>query len=198
MNAAEGFQPNMNRPVDPAESEVTQWLNPRKRNDPWPMWSGVISICGKRICGDAWSRPPCQRGQQINCPGNLFAGDSRQSVTISPEPAANSYWVLRIPPTRWRGPPPFDKGGVCKPGQQKTGPEKSDPTQLSYHSSGFKSTPKWSAGEKICVLHKSDCLHLGNIPSWKVRIPVLSYSHKEEPEKHRILWWTTKSKWEIW
>ena len=113
-----GSNQNMNRPVDPAESEVTQWLNPRKRNDPWPMRSGVISICGKRICGNAWSRPPCQRGQQINCPDNLFAGDSRQGVTIVPESAANSYWVLRIPPTRRRG-------------QQKRG--RKNPTQHSYH-----------------------------------------------------------------
>ena len=49
--------------------------------------------------------------------------------------------------------------------RNKKGPEKSDPTPLSYHSIVFKSTPKWSAGEKICALHKNECLHLGNIPS---------------------------------
>ena len=91
------------------------------------MWSGVISICGKRICGNAGSRPPCQRGQQINCQGNLFAGDSRQGVTILPEPAANSYWVLRIPPTRRRG-------------QQKRG--RKNPTQHSYHITALVSSQR--------------------------------------------------------
>ena len=42
MNAAEGIPTKYQSPVDPAESEVTQWLNPRKRNDPRRM-SGVIS-----------------------------------------------------------------------------------------------------------------------------------------------------------
>ena len=47
MNAAEGIPTKYQSPVDPAESEVTQWLNPRKRNDPRRM-SGVISCPGIR------------------------------------------------------------------------------------------------------------------------------------------------------
>ena len=46
MNAAEGIPTKYQSPVDPAESEVTQWLNPRKRNDPRRM-SGVISFVGE-------------------------------------------------------------------------------------------------------------------------------------------------------
>ena len=48
---------------------------------------------------------------------------------------------------------------------QKYGPEKSDPTPLSYHSRVRPSTPKWAYVCKICILHKSECAHLGNIPS---------------------------------
>ena len=59
-------------------------------------------------------------------------------------------------------------------------PEKSDPTQLSYHSHPCKSTARWTVSGKICALHKNGCLYLGNIPSWKVKKSVLSYSHKEE------------------
>ena len=59
-------------------------------------------------------------------------------------------------------------------------PEKSDPTQLSYHSHPCKSTARWPVSGKICALHKNGCLYLGNIPSWKVKKSVLSYSHKEE------------------
>ena len=43
MNAAEGIPTKIKSPADPAESEVTQWLNPRKRNDPRRK-SGVISL----------------------------------------------------------------------------------------------------------------------------------------------------------
>ena len=50
-------------------------------------------------------------------------------------------------------------------GEMKTGPEKSDPTQLSYHSPVRPSTAKWEEPPKICILHKSECAHLGNIPS---------------------------------
>ena len=76
--------------------------------------------------------------------------------------------------------------------------EKSAPTHLSYHNPSFKSTAKWPRHFKICVPHKIRCVHLGNIPSWKVEKIMLSYSHKEEIPKQVILWWTTKSKREIW
>ena len=47
----------------------------------------------------------------------------------------------------------------------KKRPEKSDPTQISYHIPGRKSTGKPFRMCKICALHKNSCLHLGNIPS---------------------------------
>ena len=49
--------------------------------------------------------------------------------------------------------------------QAKKGPEKSDPTPLSYHTSRIKSTANPARCCKICALHKSRCAHLGNIPS---------------------------------
>ena len=57
---------------------------------------------------------------------------------------------------------------------------KTDPTRPSYHIQLFKSTEKCSARDKISVPHKNRCLHLGNIPSWKVEKSMLSYRHKEE------------------
>ena len=68
-------------------------------------------------------------------------------------------------------------------GANKKRPEKSDPTQTSYHIPGRKSTGKRLRMRKICALHKNRCMHLGNIPSWKVGKFVLSYSHKEEIPK---------------
>jgi hypothetical protein len=62
----------------------------------------------------------------------------------------------------------FIASGAADPAQGvpiKKGPEKSDPTQLSYHSALYKSTAKWPGRAKICALHKNECLHLGNIPS---------------------------------
>ena len=48
---------------------------------------------------------------------------------------------------------------------KKKGPEKSDPTQLSYHILLFKSMGNQRRKRKICALHKNRCAHLGNIPS---------------------------------
>ena len=67
--------------------------------------------------------------------------------------------------------------------ETKKRPEKSDPTPLSYHTLPFKSTGKWLPEGKICALHKNKRLHLGNIPSWKVRKSMISYRHKEEIQK---------------
>ena len=149
-----GFQPNQKSPVDPAESEVTQWLNPRNWNDPRRM-SGVISCpCQKRrICR---GRPGCR-------PVVLVPLGQRSHFLYAPDPSERL-----VPGTADR---------------TKKGPEKSDPTPLSYHIRKRKSMPKCPPVAKICALHKNDCLHLGNIPSWKVEKSVLSYSHKEEIQK---------------
>ena len=99
------------------------------------------------------------------------------------------YPMIEPKEKKW---PPAEVGGhfLCAAGNglgalpaNKNRPEKSDPTQLSYHMQLFKSTAKRSRICKICIPHKSRCAHLGNIPSWKVGKIMLSYSHKEEIPK---------------
>ena len=57
---------------------------------------------------------------------------------------------------------------LCAPGlgsgkQKQDG--KSAPTPLSYHERSLGVNGKMALAPEICALHKSECLHLGNIPS---------------------------------
>lgn len=100
----------------------------------------------------------------------------RTGMTPDRRIGGHFYWLRRNRP---RPGAPGQQPGR----EQKIGPEKSAPTQISYHKRLPESTAKCCPGSRICSLHKSGCLYLGNIPSWKVGKGVLLYSHKEEIQK---------------
>ena len=106
------------------------------------------------------------------CQSHLYAEEHECCGRDSHQTKARSIRTkARLPNDRTQDrtemtPDPSGRGSFLCPGpEHRKWAGRADPTQLSYHTPRRVSMGKGGSGRKICFLHKSICLYLGNIPS---------------------------------